>query len=184
MFNLYLEPLIQAIRSKHSIDKIIIEEGENLSPITFNIQAYADDVILLSNTQEGMQRMLDTVNEFANMSLVVNKCQSLSYALSGRNRVSSEANLVINNQTIPALPLTACLTYIGAPLAGTKTPKKMHARIRMVDIFNQAIKVMESELKFNQKIDAIKRLITPQLDYEMLNGVCPKGELKSLDKKD
>lgn len=35
-------------------------------------------------------------------------------------------------------------------------------------------------MKFNQKIDALKRIISPQLDYEMLNGVCPQKELKAL----
>lgn len=35
-------------------------------------------------------------------------------------------------------------------------------------------------MKFNQKIDALKRIIAPQLDYEMLNGICPQKELKAL----
>ena len=87
LFNLCLEPLLSAVRHKHSKDGIVIENTELGNGLFFNIQAYADDVVLVSNNEEGMQRMLDTVVDFCNfagMKLAPNKCRCLTYALSGR----------------------------------------------------------------------------------------------------
>lgn len=46
------------------------------------MQAYADDVILMSNTQEGMENMLKTVEEYCKifkLNIAPQKCKTLSY---------------------------------------------------------------------------------------------------------
>lgn len=63
LFNLCLESLLKKIQIKHKDDgfNIPLDNGEILN---FTVQAYADDVILISHSPEAMQRMLNTVEKF------------------------------------------------------------------------------------------------------------------------
>ena len=85
----------------------------------------------------------------------------------------------INNEEIPNHSLFGHVEYLGAPIAINRNNKKQHSQIRINKIKQEINQVISSPLKFNQMIDAIRRIITPQLDFEMLNGLCSAKELKN-----
>ena len=60
LFNLYLNE-IPTLLDKMDTDPIILPDGSKL-----NCLLYADDLILISNTSEGLQQLLDTLSKFCN----------------------------------------------------------------------------------------------------------------------
>jgi hypothetical protein len=56
LFNLYLDPLLQAIKDK--CDNCEAFVGPNEDQIRFAVQAYADDVIFISRKAQGIAKML------------------------------------------------------------------------------------------------------------------------------
>ena len=88
LFNLCLESLLKKIQIKHKDDgfNIPLDNGEILN---FTVQAYADDVILISHSPEAMQRMLNTVEKFCQrngMKIAPQKCKTLSYIKEGNKK--------------------------------------------------------------------------------------------------
>ena len=138
----------------------------------------------MSSSEEGMKNLLKTVEEFckfSGMELAPKKCKSLSYTYSDRTRNTININFKINNEIIPQISLFSYIEYLGIPIACNRAIKKKHSRLIINEIKNQITKIMESPLKITQKIDCIKRLITPKFDYILLNSVCPLNELKNID---
>lgn len=183
LFNLCLESLLKKIQIKHKDDgfNVPLDNGEILN---FTVQAYADDVILISHSPEAMQRMLNTVEKFCQrngMKIAPQKCKTLSYIKEGNKRISIDYNLKIQNEDIPNQPLLEAIQYLGAPISTHKDSKKRHSKLRLNKIQNEISKIIDSPLKINQKLDAIRRMILPELDFEFLNGSCPEKDIKSLD---
>ena len=52
---------------------------------------------------------------------------------------------------------------------------KLNKFIQQLDL------IISPPLKFNQKLEAIKRIIATQLDFKMLNGLVSEKELVKLD---
>ena len=185
LFNLCLEPLLKAIQTKNKRDSIIIENKvKEDNYLFFNVQAYADDVILMTSTQEGMENMLKTVEEYCEifkLKIAPQKCKSLSYIYNNGARTTLNECFKINNEEIPNHSLFEHIEYLGAPIAINRNNKKQHSQIKINKVKQEINQVVSSPLKFNQIIDAIKRIITPQLDFEMLNGLCSMKELRKLD---
>ena len=184
LFNLCLEPLLQAIQIRNKDDGIIIEDEINNEVLRFNIQAYADDIILMSSSEKGINNMLRTVEEFCSLSgmtLAPKKCRAFCYTYLDRNRHSISTEFKINNEIIPQVSLLSSIQYLGIPVACARAPKKAHARQIINGISLEIDKIFDSPLKITQKIDCIKRLILPKLDYVMINSVCPQKDLTLLD---
>jgi hypothetical protein len=83
LFNLCLEPLIQLIKqgNKGSGAFIGIDENKRRKNL---IQAYADDVSLISEKPEGIEAMLKSLELFtkwSKMEVNVKKCTTASYLL-------------------------------------------------------------------------------------------------------
>jgi hypothetical protein len=78
LFNLCLEPLIQLIKRVNRGSGAFVDIGEN-KKIENLIQAYADDVALISETPEGIQEMLKSLELFtkwSKMEVNVQKCST------------------------------------------------------------------------------------------------------------
>ena len=184
LFNLCLEPLINAIQTINKDDGILVEDETNNEILRFNIQAYADDVVLMSSSEVGMKNMLRTVEKFckfAGMELSPKKCKTLCYTYSNRTRNSISTDFKINNEIIPQISLFSFIEYLGIPIGCNRATKKHHSRLLINEIKKEISEIMNSPLKITQKIDCIKRMITPKFDYVMLNSVCPPNDLKELD---
>jgi hypothetical protein len=93
LFNLCLDPLIRRI--DHFKDDLGYKFGQCLREEAKAVQAYADDVLLFSNTREGLQKELELVRDFVRFTgIALNplKCKAFKYT-KGRNEFVTPAEL-------------------------------------------------------------------------------------------
>jgi hypothetical protein len=105
LFNLFLEPLLQAM------DATCERRGAFVGPaeerIGFTTQTYADDIIFIARKRENIQKMLEVLEDFTNwsqMEVNVKRCATASYLLDmNRRRCSLRDKLKFKGQEIPNL---------------------------------------------------------------------------------
>ena len=178
LFNICLDPLLKLINEENE------EAGYKVEDNTFIVQAFADDVILVSGSRDGMSDIIKTCERFCNltgMKIAPQKCQWISYMLKDGKRVSSSIPLRINNEDINSIDIDDCIIYLGAPIAFNKQVKMKKTREKISDIKMEIQKIVHSPLALTQIIDALKRLIAPKLDFALLNGVTPLKCIEKLD---
>jgi hypothetical protein len=184
LFNLCLEPLIQAIESLRG-SGVSVEIGINKF-LEFLIQAYADDVIFMSEHPDGINEMLNTLFHFTRWSkMEVNplKCSTISYLKDdNRRRAFSDTAFQFNDQEIPNLSLEDSMRYLGAPIAARRTVKLKTGRTLVIEAKRMVDKIMASPLKIVQKISAIKTKVLPSMDFMLMNGEIGTKDLTVMDK--
>jgi hypothetical protein len=184
MFNLCLEPLLQAVQKECKLHGAFVGPAGNR--VGFTVQAYADDVIFISKTACGvgsMLRVLERFVDWSRMEVNVKKCSTASYLLDmNRHRSSLAYNLTFKNQAIPNLTLAQSLKYLGTAVAPRRTVKLEAVEAKLTGVRIGLKKIMESQLLLVQKIDAIKTFLLPTLDFMMLNGDVGEKQLIELDK--
>ena len=177
LFNLAIDGLISSLARS--------DQGYRLGDDTISVQAYADDIVILSDTEEGLQQLLNQVTRFCELSkLAINpaKCATLSYTHDGRKRTISSQYFQIAGEDIPPLTLMSATDYLGIYIGARSNQRKHHIMRRIESVRDKCSKVVGSPLKFTQKCDAFRRFLAPQLEYEMLAGICPQKALRTLDK--
>ena len=175
LFNIAIDPLIRIINSRF--------HGEGIENIC--IQAYADDIVLIANNESALNEMLKTMEIFcryAHLKINANKCGIYSYLLENNRRVSTNTEFKIFNELIPNIHLLTLKEYLGAPIARSHVTKMLHSEAILKDISNKLVLIGESCLRFNQKLDAIRRFIIPCLDYELTCNNCNVNTLKQTNK--
>ena len=186
LFNICLEPLLQKLNNKAAVD------GYHWYDNSTSVQAYADDVILFSDTEKGMWNLIKTVEDFChyagNMVINPKKCSSLSFVISNglRSTISNNFSIGSHNDNddsnfIENINLHSYTPYLGLPLATHVNNKKRHVFQKIITMRSDINKISSSSLKTTQVIDAIKRFIIPKLDYELLINAAPINKLKELD---
>jgi hypothetical protein len=184
LFNLCLEPLLQAISLECADMGTFVGFGENR--IEFLVQAYADDVIFISKTANGIKAMLEVLERFVNwsrMEVNAKKCATASYMIdSNYHRSSLAETLKFKNQEIPNLTLAQSLKYLGTAVAPRRRVKLEAIEAKLTEVRVRLQKIMESPLLTVQKIDAVKTFLLPTLDFAMLNGDVGQEQLAMLDR--
>ena len=177
LFNMAIDGLINTLAQS--------EEGYRLGEEIVSVQAYADDIVIISDTEQGLQSLLDKVTRFCELSrLSINpaKCATLSYTSSGDRRMISAQPFKIAGENIPPLTLMSATDYLGIYIGARSHQRRQHIMRRIESVHNNCTKLSSSPLKFTQKCDAYRRFLAPQLEYEMLAGICPQKALRTLDK--
>ena len=178
LFNLCLEPLLRNIMSNRERDGYFVKD------LSFTVQAFADDVVLISHSSDGLRNMLQTVDDFCHatgMNLTAAKCNWLSYIMRDGRRVASSDKLTINDESISAQNIDDYIKYLGAPIATNRDSKMKFSSEYLRSVKHDINQILLSPLKFAQSLDAIRRLIIPKLDFIFLNGVVSIKEAKKLD---
>jgi hypothetical protein len=148
LFNLCVEALIEGIRREHAGRGAFgdTEEGR----IEFSVQAYADDVVFISQEAEGVQGMLETLGRFVDWSrMEVNaaKCVTASYLIDGqRHRCTLANNLRFKGREIPSLTMAQSLKYLGTAVAARRTVKLEALRGKLTDMKMKLQKIAESQI--------------------------------------
>jgi 3-dehydroquinate dehydratase len=183
LFNLCLEPLLQGVQKECGQYGMHVGPLENR--IGFTVQAYADDVIFISNKAFGIEKMLEVLESFVNwsqMEVNVKKCATASYVLDSRHHRSSLAEkLTFKGQEIPNLTLAESLKYLGTAVSARRTVKLEAVEAKLTEMKVRLQKIMESPLLIVQKIDAVKTFVLPTLDFMMLNGDVGEKQLAKMD---
>jgi hypothetical protein len=184
LFNLCLEPLIQTIKTVNKGYGAYVDIDEN-TRVENLIQAYADDVALISQKPEGIKAMLKTLETFtkwAKMDVNVKKCTTASYLLDqDHHRYSLTQNLKFNNQEIPNLTLNQSIKYLGTALSARRNVKLNATNYKFDEMKVLVHKILNSPLLTVQKIDAIKTFVIPCFDFLMLNGDLSRTRLRETD---
>ena len=178
LFDIALEPLLERLKSAHKIDGYIAADE------TFNAVAYADDLTLIASSEEGMKRQIETVEkfcEYTGMQLAPSKCRLMTYVYHKKRRVDVETDITINNERVPHVQQKDCLEYLGTALSPKAVGRRLHYVEIAENIKKQLRQLEEVNFNFCQKVDMIRRIILPQMDYVMLNEEIPNAILKGID---
>jgi hypothetical protein len=184
LFNLCLEPLIQGVKQEHAtVGAYAKRDREHVG---FTIQAYADDIVLISERPEGVQAMLQTLKlftEWSQMKVNVSKCVTASYMIDERHiRGSLDRLLQFGEEEIPNLSLTESMKYLGTAVTKRMKPKFKSAEATFNEAHILVKKIMQSPLLTVQKVDAVKTFVLPKFDFLLLNGQARVADLTTLDK--
>ena len=168
IFNLALDTLIRDLESHR-------EYGYKLNKYSFTIQAYADDILLISDSEEHMNKLIERVREFtkiSGMELAPSKCVAYVYGISRAQRRFYEADIRIGEDKIRTAKKEETIRYLGAPINARKTDRLKQIKITEAEFRRLLEKITQSKLAIVQKIDAIKKFLLPKWEYEfMINQV-------------
>jgi hypothetical protein len=90
----------------------------------FNVQAYADNTIFISERPGPVQEIMSTLDAYvrwAQMEVNVAKCATASYLINGNNhRCTLDHELIFRGQGIPNLTMTQSLKYLGTAISARR----------------------------------------------------------------
>ncbi|XP_067128213.1 uncharacterized protein T26G10.4-like [Centruroides vittatus] len=157
-----------------------LDLGYKLYDKKFDVLAYADDVVLISSTQQGIKQQLDTLLSWATwagISLNANKCATLTVL--GKSHSTGTTTLDINGAAIPTLKPKDFYNHLGIPtgFATSWTSSK---------VTDNVLKELElihfSKLAPWQKLDAVNTFILPKLTFHLTLGTTAKKKMDSIDR--
>ena len=163
MFNLAINPLFDLIQSSRP---------------DFHILGYADDIAIIEDSPENLQRAIEKVTDFCQkigLELNPRKCHSVhfdSVHAQCKNTVFS-----INNDDVPALMQFDITEYLGKPVGFN-----LFNNTEKIDEFIEyGQKITTSHLAPWQRIDALKSFFFPSLNYAMRTDQFDKGDWRRID---
>lgn len=178
LFNVCLESLL--IRLSNMVD-----DGYHWFGRSSTVKSYADDVIIFSDTEEGMNNLLHTIERFCDfacgMKINSKKYSCFSYVINNGTRCAPNLNFSIDGGVVDNVSIQGKTTYLGLPIAFRSSQRKKHIFNRIEELFIDVTCVTSGSLRFTQAVDAVKRFILPKLDYELLSNTAPVKHLLRLD---
>jgi len=162
LFNLYLNELSLQLDQTIRSDPIILPNNTRLSSLL-----YADDLVLLSKSKEGLQNCIDTVGNFcSNWQMNVNDKKSKVMIISKKRcNKTNQPSFQINKKY---LDIVNEFTYLGVKLTSTGNfnahldqtrEKALHAFFKLTHVINFR------ELKSKAANKLFDSLISPILTY-------------------
>lgn len=144
------------------------------------ILAYADDLILISETAPELQTKLNRVIYLA--SKISLKCNTKKfYTLHYKSPPPDGARntiFYVNNECVPHLTDVHCGMFLSKPLGSFVFPDEKQCR----DIKDFAVKILTSRLTPWQRIDALKTFFFPPILFNIRTAKYAKEEWEDLDK--
>lgn len=172
LFNAVIDKALKNIRS---------EIGYRMHGGVFNCIAYADDIILVSSTRQGLQTSLDQLsNDLSDYGLQINhdKTNTISMVPSGREKkikIIDESWFKINNVLLKQIGLLDIWKYLGVHFEGT-----IVAGAR-VSLGADLEKLDGAPLKPQQKLKMLKSTVIPRYLHRLILGRVTCGKLKNMD---
>ena len=180
LFDICLEPLLRVV--EENCAQLGYHFGN--TNITKTIQAYADDLILFSDNEQNMETLLNTVELFLNYSkLNINhtKCRTISIGERNGQRISLQTQFTLMGNQLPDIGLDDGVEYLGTVVSNNRSKRMKSAEELVITAIRNIEKLDVVPLRFNQKVDAIKRFIIPSLDYILTNGEVPQKAIDKLE---
>jgi hypothetical protein len=170
LFNLTTELIVRAVKTRCNENSDISYKLHD-NPVF--VLAYADDLVLISRTRDGLQTLLDDVSKAAdtlNLHFQPDKCASLSLTCNKRepSRVGDSV-FQVQNGNIPMLLKEESYRYLGVPIGLLYDAEDMNKITEK--LIKDLEKIRDSLLAPWQKLDAIRTFIQPCLTYAL--GNCP-----------
>jgi hypothetical protein len=145
------------------------------------IQAYADDMILMSDSQAKLQILINKAKQFfdfANIKLNPSKCEVMSV-----NPNKNDVGIVISGVRKDYISDDNFIKYLGIQLGSRRLGKVKFIETKVKKIFEEIDKLEYSGLAFNQMIRIIKNFITNKLYFCFANMIVDKKFLNMIDRR-
>lgn len=154
------------------------EEGYHIAAEAIATLAYADDILVIWDTETGMLNLLRISEDFfhcAQLTVNPDKCRTLSYIVQGRSRTTSATRFTIEG--IPAVSMQGTFEYLDAAI-GVVGARRMRAQMELLERAETEIALIATLCpKESEVVDAIRRFILPRL----MSNTMPRKRLKQLD---
>ena len=173
LFNLVLDELI---------DELPPEIGVAIGEAKVNCLAFADDIILISESKVGMESLLRITETFfkaRSMSINAKKCFSMCLTTTVRNRapyVVKQPMFNISNVPIVPTDYDGFFKYLGVKF---NPHGKMAPNLKTFQAMLRNVK--KSPLKPYQKLELVRTYVCAKVLHEMVLGRVTKGLLLSYD---
>ena len=184
LFNLCLEPLFAALKRNNQGDGII--RWIQKERVVIQAQAYADDIILISDNTEAMKRLISTTESFlmwSQMEVNTKKCFVSSYVKDEQRHRATISEIYMNGEQVRCLSLDESMQYLGVSVAARRKIRFKNNEAAVETFTATLEKIRKSPLTITQKIHAIRMFLMPTLDYVLLNGEMRKTTATRLDKR-
>lgn len=180
LFNLVLEPLIRYIKASN-----IGYKFKNEEKLKVGILAYADDVILLSNSEDDMKILLEHLRQYCIWSEVEinpDKCEaSSSFQLDNGAIGEIKTNYFINNKPIKDVGYNGQLKYLGSFISNEYRDMVDNANNVTHNLEDQLLTLSKSKLSAIQKIKTLRFYLITQLEFIIRNCYIDENELVRID---
>ena len=157
-----------------------VEAGYELNGVKWSVMAYADDIALVSDTPEGMQRLLAAVEgEALSVGLRFNpaKCATLHIG-AGRGGRVLPTGFTVQGQPVPSLAEGEPYRHLGVP-TGFSVDQTPYSTIN--GLLEDLGKVNRSLLTPWQRAEVVATFLLPRLDFLLRGAAVEKGPLKAAD---
>lgn len=177
-----ISPLLFNAVMDRAIKMLPPEIGYKLNGLNFNCIAYADDIILVATTKEGLQALIDALTKaLASFGLMTNEAKSstLSLVPSGREKkikVITEPQFKVNDQYLRAIGVLDTWRYLGIYYRGAGAPrcrKDLEADLDRVD---------KAPLKPQQRLEILRCAVVPRHLHELVLGRVTMNRLIEMDR--
>lgn len=171
VFNLVIEVIIRSILAQSDL------HGFPLHDHRISCLAYADDLVLMSQSLEGAQKLLDAAGasaEWLGLRFNATKCATLHVF----RKKAKQSTTTVQGDDIPCLKEDEAYHHLGVPtgLSIQQTPDETIAAMR-----DDVTRISASLLKPWQKLDAIRTFVLPQIQFSLLTARVKKAPLILLD---
>jgi hypothetical protein len=203
LFNICLESFLRLLERPEFKEYGFEVRDINGNKVTsVNVAAYADDLILFSGTRDGAQAMLDALADFCNysgMEVNVSKCVSVSVTFQGGVREDQYQPFYMRKGRCPMdrlgmpipeelyrckmdmIPIQEASIYLGLPIGADREEAAMHGKRVIASMKDHIIKLGKSNLNIAQKMEGVKFMELPRIDYRMMCADLKKSDLESFD---
>lgn len=176
-----ISPLLFNAVLDRAIKQIPEAVGYRLNGIKISCVAYADDLILVAMTKEGLQTSIDAVTlELASFGLKINteKSSTLSLVPSGREKkikVIEEPQFAIDGTHLRAIGVLDTWKYLGIHFTGSKINERETCLASDLD------KITKAPLKPYQRLRILCGAVIPKYLHTLVLGRISSVKLKNMD---
>ena len=143
--------------------------------------AFADDVVLLGADAREAQHQVNVLMDYLQslqMSLSIEKCQTIEVVTKKDTRFIKEPDLKIGNKTIPTVDPDEAFKYLGAKIGPWKG---VHCGVIVPELLSVVRRVRKLSLKPGQKLKLLIKYVFPRYIYHLLVSPPSATVLKLLD---
>lgn len=176
-----LSPLLFNAVMDRAIKRLPEGIGYKINGLLFNCIAYADDIILVASTREGLQSSIDALtSRLATFGLKTNtdKSSTLSLVPSGREKkvkVVCDAQFTVDGNPLNAVGILETWKYLGIRFTGSD---KSECDVGLAADLD---KISRAPLKPQQRLKMLSMAVVPRHLHALVLGRVNKGKLKNLD---
>lgn len=156
--------------------------GYSLKDKQINCMAFADDIILVSGSVEGMKhnlkKLIESLNELG-LDINIQKSHAISLMFDGKQKktyVSGKPYFEINNQSLKQLGVSDEWTYLGVKFEG------LQATGDTCNFSCELKKLWKARLKPQQKYLLLRSHLIPRYQHAIVLGKTSLKSLESLDR--